>query len=578
MNYFCAIDKYRVMKRILTNIILICSACLFSVSGLQAQYRSPLDIPLLLSANFGELRPNHFHSGLDIKTDGVINKPVYAIADGYVSRILVSPSGYGLALYIDHPETGQTSLYGHLNKFAPDIASFVLSEQYKQESYSVNLTLEAGKIPVKKGQLIAYSGNTGSSGGPHVHFEIRDTKTGYALDPLLYYKANIDDSQSPVVRGIAIYPIMGAGIVNGSVKPLKEKISILKTGGYSLLSEPLNAWGKIGVGINCIDRMNKTSNIYGVKTIHLYCDQKLIWTYNIDSIDFDRSKMINSFIDYDEWVRTRHFYVKSYIENGNKLSLYEAAQKGYIDINEEREYNLRYELEDIYGNATVYKFSVTGKKQTVPPVGPCTMAMVSNQNNYYVKDDFSLIIPLDGLYTDVCFTLNKIASGNYLSDIYTLNNRFIPLNKKASLKIKLHTDKLDNKSLYGLVAINERGNVSWVGGRYDDGFVTAEISRLGDSYAVATDSVAPRIIPVQPEKWGRTGEIKIRLSDDLSGVRYFRGTVDGQFALFAHDMKSSIYSYIIDPARVNKGQKHNLVFTASDTCGNEAEYSCDFAF
>lgn len=566
------------MKNYLKNIIVTSILSIIPFLALQAQYRSPLDIPLLLSANFGELRPNHFHTGLDIKTDGVINKPVYAIADGYISRISVSPSGYGLALYIDHPETGHTSLYGHLNKFAPEISAYVMAEQYKQETYKINLQLEAEKIPVKKGQLIAYSGNTGSSRGPHVHFEIRDTKTGYALDPLLFYKGNIDDSQAPLVKGISIYPIVGEGLINESVYPIKSKITVLKNGDYLPLPEKLNVWGKIGVGITGIDKMNKTSNIYGVKEIRLYCDEKLLWNYTIDSIDFDRSMMINSFTDYDEWVRTKNFYMKSYIEPGNKLSFYKAINSGYIDINEERVYKLRYELQDLYGNLTTYKFSIIGKKQDIPQIGTCSMAMSYNQNNYYMKDELSLIVPQGSLYNDICFTVDRSVSDNYFSDIYKLNNYYVPLNSKATLKVKLKNDLLANKSTYGLVTINERGNLNWVGGSYNNGFVSVEINRLGDTYVVACDSVAPRITPIKSELWGRLGEIKIRLNDNLSGVSDFRGTIDGQFALFAHDIKSSIYTYTIDPKRVVKGQKHNLVFTAKDACGNLAEYTCEFSY
>lgn len=195
-----------------------------------------------------------------------------------------------------------------------------------------------------------------------------------------------------------------------------------------------------------------------------------------------------------------------------------------------------------------------------------------------MKDELSLIVPQGSLYNDICFTVDRIVSENYFSDIYKLNNYFVPLNSKATLKVKLKNDLLSNKATYGLVTINERGNLNWVGGSYNNGFVSVEINRLGDTYVVACDSVAPRITPIKPELWGRSGEIKIRLNDNLSGVSDFRGTIDGQFALFAHDIKSSIYTYTIDPQIVVKGKKHNLVFAAKDACGNLAEYTCEFSY
>lgn len=561
------------MKKISTIILML---YLFpSVLVLKAQYRSPMDIPLLLSASFGELRPNHFHSGIDIKTQGVINKPVYAIADGYVSRILVSPSGYGLALYIDHPETGQTSLYGHLNKFSSSITGYVESEQYRLESYRVDLFPEKGKIKVKKGDVIAYSGNTGSSGGPHVHFEIRDTKTGYAVDPLMYYKGDIDDAQSPLVKGIAVYPIEGFGVLNGKAESFKQKITVLKNGGYSPIQNDLNVWGRVGVAISSIDKMNKTSNVYGVAKVRLYCDEKEIWSYDIDSIDFNRSAMINSFVDYDQWVHTKMFYMKSFIEPGNQLPLYQAINNGYLNINEERPYNLRYELEDLYGNVTVYKFTLMGKKQEIPQRRPCTMAMTRNQNNYFVKEDVGLVLPKDALYDDMCFTYSKALSDKYFSDIHTINDRYVPFEGTVSLKIKLKTDTLENKANYGIITLVD-GKERWAGGLYDNGFIYAKIGRLGDTYAVGCDSVSPKITPIQPEQWVKAGEIKIRLTDNMSGISSFRGTVDGNFVLFSHDMKSSVYTYRIDANRIGKDKKHILRFTATDGCGNKAEYSYEF--
>ncbi|MFR9165304.1 MAG: M23 family metallopeptidase [Dysgonomonas sp.] len=274
--------------------LVVISAVFLISTNIYSQYDSPLKIPVYLSANFGELRNNHFHSGIDIKTQGVINKPVYSVADGYISRISVSPSGYGLALYITHPETGQTSVYGHLESFIPSVEKYVKSKQYEQESFRVNLSPEKNEFPVKRGQLIAYSGNTGSSGGPHVHFEIRDTETEHPLDPLVYYTDIIKDNVPPDLRGIAVYPIAEKGVVNNSSTPLRQNVTKAKNGNYLPLKTDISAWGTIGIGVKAYDKMSATSNIYGVKIVRLYVDDNKVFESDINRYSFDETRALNS--------------------------------------------------------------------------------------------------------------------------------------------------------------------------------------------------------------------------------------------------------------------------------------------
>lgn len=561
------------MKR--TALLILLTIYIFNLTA-QNPYRSPLDIPIILSANFAELRPNHFHSGIDLKTQGVVNKPVYSIADGYVSRISVSPSGYGLALYIDHPETGHTSVYGHLNKYAPKIAAYIKERQYQKESYRIDIKLDSTEIPVKKGELIAYSGNTGSSFGPHVHFEIRDTPTQNALDPLVYYQSDIEDTRPPQLRGIGIYPMAGEGVVNNSADPYRKAIATNKNGDYMTLNG-ISAWGKIGIGVYTNDKMDGTHNIYGVKKVRLYCDDAEIFSSDITSVDFNTTRMINSMIDFEHWYDKKDFYQKSFIEPGNKLPIYKSVNNGYIDINEERTYKLRYELEDIYGNQTIYSFNIKGKAQDIPSHKMCSQMMVWNQTNRYISDDFNLTIPAGYLYTDLCFILNKRYSQKYLSDIYEVNDKPVPLNDFCEMSIRMTKDTLVNKAQYGLVSIRGEKE-SWVGGKYEDGYIKARIRQLGNHYAVSTDTKAPVITPVQPANWVKQREIKIRLSDNKSGIASYRGTVNGEFVLFTHDSKSAVYTYKFDNERLRKGQKQKLEFTATDACGNTAYYQYEFNY
>ncbi|MFV0418613.1 MAG: M23 family metallopeptidase [Dysgonomonas sp.] len=559
------------MKKIALLLFLIYTIS----SAAQNTYKSPLDIPLILSANFGELRPNHFHSGIDLKTQGVVNKSVYSIEDGYISRISVSPSGYGLAIYVTHP-SGHTSVYGHLNGYAPKIAEYIKAKQYEKESYRIDISLEAGEIPVKRGELIAYSGNTGSSGGPHVHFEIRNTEDQLVLDPLVYYKEQISDDIPPQLKGIAVYPIGYDGVVNGDIKPFRTSISIDKKGIYNPIKDTIKAWGRIGVGVYTNDRMTGTNNIYGVYKVRLFLNDEKIFSSEIASVNFETSKMINSMIDFDYWYNRRIFYQKSFIEPGNKLPIYQAVNNGYVDVKEEKVYNFRYELEDLYGNQTDYAFSIKGTKQNIPQPD-CVQQMRWNEDNYYSGELFSIVVPKESLYKDLCFNLNRTQSANYMSSSYKVNDSHVPLNSRCEITIKLVKDTLPNKAQYGIVRVND-GSDSWVGGTYQNGAMTAGIGELGNTYAVSFDNKAPDITPIQPVKWVTQKEVKIRLTDNKSGIASCRGTIDGEFALFENDLKSPVYTYKFDSKRLKKGQIHQLVFTATDGCGNTSTYEYEFKY
>lgn len=567
------------MNKLLTTLIFFIA----SLSMYAQEYASPLDIPLLLSANCGELRNNHFHAGIDIKTQGVERKRVYSIADGYISRISVSPAGYGLALYIDHPN-GQTSVYGHLSGFNKEIEEYVKKEQYKQENFRVNLLLKPNQFKVKKGEFVAYSGNTGGSGGPHLHLEIRDTKSEELIDPLVYFKGMIKDEVAPEIRGIGAYPVPGRGVVNGTYLPLRQTTSRLKNGNYPNPSEPIEAWGIIGLGIKAYDRMSNTANIYGVKFISMKVDGKEIFKSDISRFTFDQTRMINTFTDFADWRLNKSFYMYSFVEPGNTLPFYHVTDQGYITVNQERPYSIEYTLGDIYGNTTQYSFTIIGKKQDIPRPSACSLVMSWEHDNKYISEPFSLIVDKGNLYNDVCFVLSRENSSDYFSDIFTVNPTPVPLDKSGEVRIKLKTDQLANKKQYGIVQIN--GNrKSWIGGQYKNGTVSANIRELGVKLAVASDNQAPTITPVvakQKNSKVKTANqsidsIKLRITDNLSGVASVRGTVDGQFVLFENDIKSPVYTYKFDPQRLSKG-KHTLVVTAFDACGNSTEYTEEFVY
>ena len=540
-------------------------------------FSPPLRIPVSLSANFGELRNNHFHSGLDYRTQQSVNKPVYSIGDGFISRINVSPGGYGLALYIDHPG-GLTSVYGHLNSFSKRIADYIKQKQYEKETYRIDIELNPDEIPVIKGEQIALSGNTGGSGGPHLHFEIRDTKTQDPLDAKNFLGKSMTDTQKPDIRGIAFYPQEGKGIINGSSNPIRLNIGKTKSGESGGLGRIISAWGVIGVGVKAYDRMNGTGSVLGVENVALFVDGIPVFRSSMNRFPFDKTRMLNSFVDFEDWRNNKSFFMKSFVEPGNTLTLYETANNGYINISAERNYNLRYELSDHYGNKTTYSFVIKGLKQAIPPVPECANRMSGLLSNWFTNADFMLSIPMGNLYTDICYNHRQLASSIYNSDVYQVNNKPVPLHRNAIMWLKMNEKARKDTTGFGIIEINKKGEEVWIGGKYKTGGMEVTINELGGRFAISRDTVAPVITPMVPVNWVKNGRINITLKDEKSGISYARGEIDGKFALFSNDVKSTTYTYIFDESKLAKGQKHQLIFRATDGAGNKSEYRFEFDY
>ena len=560
--------------------ISLCFCLLTTAAGAQTKaqdisFRSPMDIPLYLSGNFGEFRSNHFHSGIDFKTQGVVGKPVYAVYDGYISRVLVSPWGFGKALYMTHPN-GATTVYGHIKAFSKEVEAYIREQQYKRESFSVDLILPASLFPAKKGDLIALSGNEGSSGGPHLHFEIRDTETEETIDPVLFFRNRIKDTRAPILQGMMVYPLENKGIVNGNTQ--KQPVKLIKSkSGKQTMAGKIEAWGEIGFAIKACDYMTETSNIYGVKEVILTADDEIIFHSNLDRYAFPETRYINSLTDYVEWKQHRSSYTKSFVEPGNKLRFIESKNRGILKIKEERTYKLSYQLKDAYGNSTTFTFEVQGKKQDIPkvkkPEGTEQFSWTSD--NRFGAKGVRLNIPRGNLYTDFNFSYSVKEDENAISATHTLHNTLVPLHKECEISIKLQQDTLANKRQYGMVFLN-KGHRTWKGGTYRNGWVDANVRELG-TYTLMMDTVPPKIIPVNPGQWASKRAIAFRVSDNLSGMDSYRGEIDNKFALFEHDGSRGLITYKFDPKRLSRG-KHKLSFIVTDACGNTREYNNTFVW
>ncbi len=527
---------------------------------------APLNIPLVFSANFAELRPNHFHSGIDLKTQGRTGLPVCAMDEGYVARVSVSPWGFGRAVYINHP-SGVTTVYAHLESFASFIDEVVRAKQYERESFTIDCEFAVGEIPVGQGDVIGLSGNSGSSGGPHLHLDIRDTETQDPLDPEEWLSPETVDKVAPEVRRLFFYAHNG---ITANATRRTERKAIRGADGVYSIGEPVALWGDVSLGIEAYDRMTGTTNKYGVHQVDLYIDDSLFFSTFVNRFSFDETRYINSYADEGKVMRT-------YIAPGNRLStIYkQVANRGVFRVEEERIYRCRYELVDHEGNRSRVLFAIQGKIQE--PVAPRKSGLYFSYavENRYKKEDCILTIPEGALYENIEFTRECVASSKYHSQLHTLAPRNLSLHIPAELSLRLTTDTVGDSSKYYMVRINGE-RVSPVSGEYQSGWYTAKIKNLG-TYAVAVDTVAPSIRPIAPEKWSG-GTIRLKVADSGSGLQSYRGEIDGKFVLFELDGKSNRIAYTLERNRVRKGGRHTLRVVAVDMCGNEQVYTHTFTW
>ncbi|MDR2765519.1 MAG: M23 family metallopeptidase [Tannerella sp.] len=536
--------------------------------------RNPLDFPASLSGNFGELRANHLHSGIDFKTQGVEGKSVHAVRDGYVCRIAVSPWGYGNVIYLAHPEDSLMTVYAHLQRFSGTIAAWVTERQYEAERFAIDLTLEPEQFPVKRGNVIGLSGNSGSSGGPHLHFEVRDLLTDEPLDPLPFFKEQIKDSRPPGVRAVMAHPVEGWGVVNASSRK-QQWTPVLRHDGATVLNEQIKAWGKIGFSIQANDYMSGTTNVYGVRELSLFVDGEEIFHSLIDRFSFDETRCLNAWVDYETWRKQQAFFMKTFVEPGNRLRFITGKNRGFLTIDEPRVYHLVFLLTDACGNSETFAMEVIGEEQAIPlPDKQGTTPFFRQEDSRFGEKGIRLLIPEKSLYSHLDFSYASREDTTFFSDVHRLHDRPVPLHHPAHLSLFLLRDGLTEKRQYGIISLRN-GRSSWVGGTWRESWLEADIRELGLEYAITADTVAPKITPVNPAQWVRNETITFRLTDNLSGVDSYRGTIDGHYVLFEMDGKKSLIRYTFDPHRLSRG-KHVLSLTVKDACGNVARYEKTF--
>lgn len=311
-----------------------------------------------LSGNFCELRSSHMHAGLDIKVGGVVGAPVYAAADGYVSRVKIGWGGYGNALYLQHPN-GTTTVYAHLHEFNDKIKKYVRDAQYRQESFAIEL-FPGEQLKVEKGEVIGKAGNSGSSGGPHLHFEIRDANQ-VPMDPLQFNFTEIVDNIPPYVRKVALVTLDKDARINGQFG--RFEFTVRDRGSYYEVAEEVEAYGTIGVEVAAFDRANGVRNVYGVTAAELRLDGEPQFAYLTDKVSFSDTKSIHVHANYEERYRQNRTFFKLYVDDGNTLPIYDTGRHGgKLRITDESAHNIDVKLTDHYRNSTRLKLRLRGDR------------------------------------------------------------------------------------------------------------------------------------------------------------------------------------------------------------------------
>ena len=559
------------MKYILTFLLL--SATVFSQNNYPKDYfSSPLEIPTQLSGNFGELRPNHFHAGFDYKTQKKEGLNVRSAAEGYVSRIKISTFGYGKAIYISHPN-GYTTVYGHLSSLSPKIDSYLKAEQYKLKSYEVDLYLKPTDILISKSEIIALSGNTGGSDGPHLHFEFRDSKTEEIINPNLFgFDVDIKDTQKPAITNLYVYPIDEYSVVNKSKNPFMINLSLQKDGNYT--SEKILAKGLIGFGINTYDLSDLSWDRNGVYKVETFLNGKTIYGYQFDSYAFDQMRYVNALIDYERYKKTGQRVQKLFMKTPFPLSIINKYdENGKIDVSQNTNLTYRIEVSDFNSNKTIITIPIDYSNDAATDtlkVNKSKFLIKTDKEYNFEKGNWSFFVPKGTFYDD--FYLNFEEKQNSL----WLDNENIPVHTNFLVSVIDSISTKENKEKMFIGSIEDK-KINFNYTKLKDNTFSTYTKNWG-KFSLIKDTVAPsiKIAKSIEGKWiSDKKSIEFTISDALSGIKSYDGYLNGSWILFEYDYKTKKIVHYFDDGVVAEGV-NNLKVVVADNVGNSAIFETQF--
>ncbi|MEI6864786.1 M23 family metallopeptidase [Flavicella sp.] len=537
----------------------------------QDYFRNPLGIPMILSGTFGELRTSHFHSGIDLKTQQKEGLKVYTAAEGYVSRIKISNWGYGKALYITHPN-GYTTVYAHLKNFNKTIEKYIHSYQYKKEKEEIQLFPEKSELLIEKDEIIAYSGSTGGFIAPHLHFEIRNTKTAKIINPM-HFGFIPPDSKAPVINHVRAYMFNDSSHVNSSNIEIPINFKQDRTGVYQ--TDRINAYGKIGFAINTFDRLDGALNKNGIYKLEMFVNGKKTFEHKVETFSFDESKYINLHIDYSFYAEHKRKYQKTYIHPENKLSTYlRTKEKGYLQIEDKLNYQVVIKVTDFVGNLSELTIPIIGKKM-IPKI-----KKEKSKTAFYIDKEQSKEITIETV--KIYFPKNSFYDSSYLDislkdNLLKVHTPNIPLNKsyRISFNVKNLSKEQRDKMYIARVVNNKYYNYCNTV-KTDSTFMTTT-KKLGN-YKLHSDMEPPVISHCsfyKNQNLSNNRFFNIRVIDKTSGLKEYRGEIDGKWVRMELNVKTNTLTFDFNDLELKKG-KHTFTLVAMDNVGNTSSFTSLF--
>lgn len=559
--------------RLVLVFIFYCSILSAQINYPKDFFSSPLTIPMQLSGNFGELRPNHFHAGFDFKTLQKEGLEVHAVADGYVSRIKISTFGNGKTVYITHAN-GYTSVYGHLQKATDSIENFIKKLHYREQSFEIEVYLKPGELVVKKGQVIALSGNTGASEGPHLHFEFRDNSTEYIINPMLFgFDKMLQDTKKPIISSVYVYPLNDETVVNQSKIPLALNLVLQKDGTY--LADKVLTNGTIGFGINTYDFDNVSFNRNGVYNVRTFYNGVSNFEYQFDTYSFDDMRYINALIDYNRYKKTQQRIQKLFMNNPYKHTILKTIENnGIIKVAPNLATVYRIEVSDFYGNQSTVtipiKYDAAAITVVVKEPIPSKYLVKATKDSSFEKDNMAVFFPAGTFYDDFNFNFDV------KKDTLQLHDDTVPAHSNFTITITDSKYSEAEREKLFIAAINGK-KIGYISTIRNENVFSAKSKTLGN-FALVLDTIAPRITIAKSIE-GKTltiqKNIQLTISDALSGVKSYTGYLNGNWILFEYDNKTKKITHNFSDGIVTEG-KNELKVVVIDNVGNSTIFETHF--